>query len=181
MLKDLHIYTDGACSQNREGNWHGGYGVYIDWDNSPKKISGGAIDTTNNKMELTAMLEALTFIHKNIDEIKKDFNDVIIYTDSAYIANAFDQNWFIKWKKNGWLTAKKKPVKNKELWQEIYSLFITIQDSIIVNIIKVAAHSNIEGNEIADDLAVKERKSYRKKDNIIQHNGRDNDAYDMLE
>lgn len=178
MSNILEIYTDGACSQNRDGNWHGGYGVYIDWKTEPIGLSGGAINTTNNEMELTALLESFKYILDRIDFIKEEYNEIIIYTDSAYISNAFNQSWYTKWKRNGWLTSKKKPIKNKELWQSIVSFYSTISDSILLNIKKVKAHSDINGNVIADDLAVKERKSFRKQDNIKIHR---KSEYDSLE
>ena len=96
-----------------------------------KEISGGNPNTTNNIMEITAVIEALKLL--------KFPCNVKVYSDSAYVVNAFNNGWIYNWQKNNWKTADKKPVKNQELWQELYSLFKTHK----VEFIKVKGHSGI--------------------------------------
>ena len=105
------IYTDGACSGNPGP---GGWGAVIfDEENNQKNISGNEKNTTNNRMELLAAIMALKKIKSN--------SDVVIYTDSIYVKNGITE-WMIKWKKNGWKNASKKPVKNKDLWIKLDKL-----------------------------------------------------------
>ena len=103
-MEKVIIYTDGACSGNPG---KGGWAAILMYGDIKKEISGGNVDTTNNQMELTAPIEALRLL-KRPCEVK-------IYSDSAYLVNAFVQGWLKNWKKNGWKTADKKDVKNKEL------------------------------------------------------------------
>ena len=105
------IYTDGACSGNPGP---GGWGAVIfDNNNKQKNISGSVKDTTNNRMELSAAIMALKKIKTN--------SEITIYTDSTYVKNGITE-WVLKWKKNGWKNANKKPVKNKDLWVKLDSL-----------------------------------------------------------
>ena len=106
-----------------------------------KEISGGKKDTTNNVMELTAVIEGLKLL--------KFPCEVDLYSDSAYVVNAFLQGWIYNWVKNDWRTAGKEPVKNKEIWQELYALTKTHK----VNFIKVKGHSDNEFNNRCDELA----------------------------
>ena len=99
----IKIYTDGSCLKN-PGN--GGWAAIICTDNEVKKISGSEKDTTNNRMELIAVIKALKLVKKK---------ELSIITDSQYVKNGIEV-WIFKWKKNGWMTAEKKPVKNKDLW-----------------------------------------------------------------
>ena len=108
-MDEVTIYTDGACSGNPG---KGGWGAILMCGKLRKEISGGELETTNNRMELTAPIEALKLL-------KKPCN-VKVYSDSAYLVNAFVQGWIYNWQKNGWKTADKKDVKNRELWEEIY-------------------------------------------------------------
>ena len=110
-MKKVIIYTDGACSGNPGP---GGWGAILMYNETSKEISGANKDTTNNIMEITAVLEALKLL--------KEECEVKIYSDSAYVVNAFNQGWIYNWKKNNWKTASKEPVKNQELWEELYSL-----------------------------------------------------------
>ena len=105
---DVNVYTDGACSGNPG---IGGWGVVILIDDcEPIYINGGSNNTTNNKMELTAAIEALKYFKKN--------STINLFTDSKYVKDGIE-SWIINWKKNGWKTASKKPVKNKMLWVEL--------------------------------------------------------------
>ena len=110
-MEEITIYTDGACSGNPGP---GGWGAILMYKDNIKEISGGKKDTTNNVMELTAVIEALKLL--------KFPCKVNLYSDSAYVVNAFLQNWVINWQKNNWKTSDKKDVKNKELWKELIEL-----------------------------------------------------------
>lgn len=144
-MNKIIIYTDGACSGNQHTNNVGGYGAVLIYNNHRKEIFGGEKNTTNNRMELKAPIEALKLIKKNDISIE-------IYTDSAYLCNCMNQKWYVNWQKNGWLNSKKKPVENKELWQELLRLVDEFTD---IKFIKVKGHSGVELNEKADELANK--------------------------
>ena len=124
-MKTVDIYTDGACSGN-PGN--GGWAAILSYNGKEKEISGGEKDTTNNKMELTAIIEGLKAL--------KEKCYVKVYSDSAYSVSAFTEGWLDSWVLNNWRTADKKPVKNLELWQELLSLTNYHQ----VEFIKVKGH-----------------------------------------
>lgn len=138
------IYTDGGCSNNQESCNHGGWGAVLQFKSRNKELYGSAENTTNNKMELTACIEALK-------ALKTDKYPVELYTDSAYIVNCINQKWYLNWQKNNWHNKKKEPVKNKELWEELFVLI----NKYKVKVIKVAGHSGVELNERADQLAQK--------------------------
>ena len=133
----IKIYTDGSCLKN-PGN--GGWAAIININDEIKKISGSVKDTTNNKMELMAPIKAL-------QEIKEQ-QPIEIYTDSQYVKLGIT-NWVYKWIKNNWLTSKKEPVKNKELWTQLYEL----NKSHEIKWIWVKAHAGNTLNEEVDLLA----------------------------
>ena len=133
----ITIYTDGSCLNN-PGN--GGWAAIINIDNKVKKISGHAKDTTNNKMELMAPIKALQEI--------KEKQPIEIYTDSQYVRLGIT-DWVHKWMKNNWQTSKKEPVKNKELWIQLYEL----TNSYDIKWIWVKAHAGNILNEEVDLLA----------------------------
>lgn len=137
-MEKIIIYTDGACSGNPGP---GGWGTVLMYKDSKKEISGGAKETTNNIMELTAVVEGLKML--------KFPCEVELYSDSAYIVNAFNQGWIYNWKKKNWKTADGKDVKNKEIWQELYELTKTHK----VTFNKVKGHSDNEYNNRCDELA----------------------------
>ncbi len=137
-MEKVTIYTDGACSGNPGP---GGWGAILMYQGNKKEISGGKKNTTNNEMELTAVIEALKML--------KFPCQVDLYSDSAYVVNAFLQNWIGNWIKNNWKTSSKEPVKNQELWKELYELTKTHQ----VKFIKVKGHSDNEFNNRCDELA----------------------------
>lgn len=144
-MEEITIYTDGACSGNPgPGGWAA---VFMLGDNK-KEISGGSKDTTNNIMELTAVVEALKLLKRPCK--------VNLHSDSAYVVNAFNQKWIYGWIKKNWKTADGSPVKNKEIWQELYSL-TKIHD---VTFIKVKGHADNEFNNRCDELAVAESKKF---------------------
>ena len=137
-MDEVTIYTDGACSGNPGP---GGWGSILMMGDNKKEISGGKKDTTNNVMELTAVIEALKLLKRPCK--------VDLYSDSAYVVNAFLQNWIWGWIKNGWQNSNKEEVKNKELWQELLSL-TKVHD---VTFHKVKGHANNEYNNRCDELA----------------------------
>jgi ribonuclease HI len=133
----IKIYTDGSCLNN-PGN--GGWAAIINFNNKVKKISGSVKDTTNNKMELMAPIQALKTI--------KERQPIEIYTDSQYVRLGIT-DWVHKWLKNNWLTSKKEQVKNKELWIQLYEL----NKSHDIKWIWVKAHAGNVLNEEVDLLA----------------------------
>lgn len=137
-MDEVVIYTDGACSGNPGP---GGWGAVLMYKDIKKEISGAKKETTNNVMELTAVIEALKLL--------KHPCSVKLYSDSAYVVNAFIKKWVINWQKNNWKTADKKDVKNKELWQELVHLTTIHQ----VEFIKVKGHADNEFNNRCDELA----------------------------
>ncbi|WP_438463900.1 ribonuclease HI [Marinomonas sp. PE14-40] len=136
-MKHVVIYTDGACKGNPGP---GGWGAWITFGEHEKRLCGGENDTTNNRMELSGAIEGL----KALTEACK----VTLYTDSSYVQKGITQ-WLAGWKKKGWKTASKQPVKNKDLWQ-------ALDEECQRHDIEwkwVKGHAGIKGNEIADELA----------------------------
>ena len=133
----IKIYTDGACSGNPGP---GGWGVFIEKSGNVTELSGRDENTTNNRMELKAVIEALKFFTIN--------SELTIHTDSKYVMDGASR-WIINWKKNNWKTAQKKDVKNKDLWIELDNL-LNYHD---VSWVWVKGHDGIYGNERADYLA----------------------------
>ena len=111
----LKIYTDGACSGNQNEENIGGWGAILEFGATKKELHGGEANTTNNRMELTAVIEAFR-------ALTRDGLDVHVFTDSSYVANCFREKWYVKWEKNGWKKATKGAVENQELWQELIEL-----------------------------------------------------------
>ena len=138
MNKRAEVYTDGACSGNPG---KGGWGAILIYAKEEKYLSGSNQLTTNNQMELIATIEALKAIIRP--------RNIALYTDSQYVKNGIT-SWIFNWKKNGWKTANKKPVANKDLWIEL-DKYVKIHS---VNWFWVKGHSGDHYNEIADQLAV---------------------------
>ena len=140
-MKTIKLYADGGCRGNSNKENKGGWGVYLEYGEATKELKGGEINTTNNKMELTALIEGLKAI-KN-----KDL-PIEVYLDSAYVLNGIT-SWISNWKTKGWKTASGKAVLNQELWMEL-----DLEKSKFKNIkfIKVKGHSGNYGNEIGDRL-----------------------------
>jgi len=136
------IYCDGACSGNQFEQNVGGWGAVLQYKDRVKEIYGGEKNTTNNRMELTACIKAL-------EQVKLKNAEIEIYCDSAYIVNCFRQGWHLKWQRNGWMTSKKEPVENRDLWERLISL----ADQHQVTFQKVKGHAGVELNERADQLA----------------------------
>ena len=139
----IKIYTDGSCLEN-PGN--GGWAAIINNDGNVKKISGNEKNTTNNRMELMATIKALKEMNSS--------GEIEIYTDSQYVKLGITE-WILKWKKNNWQTSKKEPVKNKDLWMQLFDL----TSSFKINWIWVKAHSGNPLNEEVDLLAKKAAES----------------------
>lgn len=139
--KTVHIFTDGACKGNPG---IGGWGVLMRYGTHQKELFGGEKETTNNQMELTAVIQGLS-------ALKKDFSgNVIIYTDSQYVQKGMTE-WIFNWKKNGWKNSAKKPVANANLWQKLDEL----SQQYKIQWKWVKGHSGHPENEIADKLANK--------------------------
>ena len=136
-MEEVTIYTDGACSGNPGP---GGYGAILIFGENRKEISGGKESTTNNVMELSAVIEALKLLKRPCK--------VQLYSDSAYVVNAFLQHWIDGWLKNNWKNSNKEEVKNKELWQELINL--TKVHDVTFN--KVKGHSDNELNNRCDAI-----------------------------
>ncbi len=134
----IKIYTDGACKGNPG---IGGWGALLVHNEQSIEIFDGELETTNNRMELKAVIEALNHASSMND-------DVQIYTDSSYVQKGI-QEWIHNWKKNGWRSSNKKPVKNQDLWQELD----TLNSSLKVEWFWVKGHAGHPGNERADFLA----------------------------
>ena len=146
MGEVVEIYTDGACSGN-PGT--GGWAAILVARGVEKTISGSAVATTNNRMEMTAALEALKRLKRPCV--------VNLYSDSAYLVSAFTRGWIENWQRNGWRNAAKDPVSNTDLWQEL----LQAAKPHRVTWIKVQGHADHEYNNRCDKLAVAEIKKFR--------------------
>lgn len=144
-MTHVDIYTDGACSGNPGP---GGWGAILMAGGTKKEISGGERQTTNNRMELCAVIFALEKLTRPCE--------VNIYSDSAYVVNAFNQNWIEGWVKNGWRNSAKAPVANAELWKRLIELTKIHK----VTFIKVKGHADNEFNNRCDELAVAKSREF---------------------
>ena len=136
-LKNVVIHTDGACKGNPG---RGGWGALLECDGRRKEIFGGEAQTTNNRMELVAVIRALEALTRT--------SDVDLYTDSQYVKNGIE-SWIHGWKRNGWKTSDRKPVKNADLWRELDELATRHR----IRWHWVRGHDDNPGNERADELA----------------------------
>lgn len=148
MMKHVIVYCDGACSKNPGP---GGWAAVLVYKGNKKEISGYCEETTNNRMELTAAMQGLLAL--------KERCKVSVFTDSAYIHNAFDKGWIIAWQNNGWRTVNKKPVENQDLWKAILNL----TKDHDVQWYKVKGHADNELNNRCDSLAREQIKINNKK------------------
>lgn len=144
-MKQVDIFTDGACSGNPGP---GGWGAILRYKGTDKEISGGEAHTTNNRMELTAVIEALKLL--------KEPCEVTLWTDSKYVADGLGKGWAAGWKKNGWKKADKKPALNPDLWDELLSL----NDKHTITIQWIKGHASHPENEKCDRMAVAESQKY---------------------
>ena len=145
-MNTVTIYTDGACSGNPGP---GGWGAILEWQGHEKELSGGEAQTTNNRMELTAVLTALRLL--------KEPCIVELYSDSKYVVDAIDKGWLYGWQKKDWIKADKKPVLNVDLWQQLLPE-LKRHD---VRLHWVKGHAENEKNNRCDQLAVAESKKFK--------------------
>lgn len=145
VLKQVEIFTDGACSGNPGP---GGWGAILRYKTTEKEISGGEANTTNNRMELMAVISAL--------ELLKEPCEVTLYSDSQYVCNALERGWAKNWQKNGWMRNKKDKALNPDLWEKLLRLY----DMHKVTIVWVKGHAGHPENERCDRLAVAEAQKY---------------------
>lgn len=144
-MKQIEIYTDGACSGNPGP---GGWGAVLIYNGNEKQLSGSEKNTTNNRMELTAVIMALNALNQPCE--------VKLTTDSKYVCDAVNKGWVYSWRKNGWRKSDKKPALNVDLWEELLSLL----EKHEVQFIWVKGHNGHKYNEICDTLAVNEYQKY---------------------
>ncbi len=138
-MKNVNIYTDGACSGNPGV---GGWGTILEYNGKEKELSGAEAQTTNNRMELTAVIAGLQAL--------KEPCKVTLYSDSQYVVNAVNLGWVCAWKKNGWKKADKKPALNVDLWE----ILLTLLQTHDVTFVWVRGHDGHPQNERCDKLAV---------------------------
>ena len=131
--KVLRIYTDGGCSGNQHDTNIGGWGAILEFGGHRKELYGGEKNTTNNRMEMTALQEAFR-------ALKKDGQPIEVYSDSGYLMDCFRKKWYRNWQRNGWKTAGKKPVENQDLWKEL----LPYLDRHSVSCYRVKGHVNLE-------------------------------------
>lgn len=143
-MKTVDIYTDGACSGN-PGN--GGYCAILIYNGVEKVVSGAEKQTTNNRMELLAVIKGLEALNEKCS--------VNMYSDSQYVVDAFNKGWITNWIANNWRTSAKKEVKNVDLWE----ILIDLTSKHIVNFVKVKGHADNEYNNRCDKIAVNEYKN----------------------
>ncbi|MBQ9510760.1 MAG: ribonuclease HI [Clostridia bacterium] len=145
-MKKVEMYTDGACSGNPGA---GGYACILVYSGREKVISGGEAETTNNRMEMTAVIEGLSAL--------KEPCKVTVTSDSKYVIDAITLGWVYSWKKNGWKKADKKPALNVDLWEKLLAL-LEIHD---VEFVWIKGHDGHEYNERCDALAVEESHKFK--------------------
>lgn len=145
-MKKVDIYTDGACSGNPGP---GGWGAVIVYRGIEKELSGGEHKTTNNRMELTAVISALLML--------KEPCDITLYSDSKYIVDALNHGWAKSWKKNQWIKSDKKPALNVDLWEKLLELCSVHK----VKPVWIRGHVGHEYNERCDRLAVSQAEKYK--------------------
>ena len=140
------VFTDGACSNNPGGP--GGWAATLNFSDRYDIISGYSLKTTNNRMELTAVVEAIKHLKK------KGYSNIVINSDSAYVVNAINKRWIYNWASNGWKTKAGSDLANADLWNELYN-YIT-NKVLKIKFVKVAGHTGDTFNELADEEAKKE-------------------------
>lgn len=147
---NLRIFTDGACSGNPGP---GGWAIVANECEECKVITGGEEVTTNNRMELTAAINAVDYALMVSDSFGDRYTSIEIISDSAYVVNAINKAWLFNWQKNNWKTVAKTDVLNKDLWQKMYTKYCLCADK--VKFVKVKGHSGNSFNEMADKEARK--------------------------
>ena len=145
-MKKVEIYTDGACSRNPGA---GGWGTILVYNGHEKELSGGEANTTNNRMEMMAVIEGLKAL--------KEPCEVVLTSDSQYVCNAITKGWAKSWQKNNWIKSDKTQAKNADLWEEMLKLLAVHK----VNIVWVRGHNGHPYNERCDKLAVEQSQKYK--------------------
>ena len=140
-MEKVYIFCDGGCRGNQFENNIGGFGAVIQYENHVEELCGTKVNTTNNIMELTACIMALKYLPKRPLLVE-------VIMDSQYVVSGINK-WILNWMENGWYTSQKKPVENKELWEELLSLIFLIKN---IKFIKCKGHSNVVENNRADYL-----------------------------
>ena len=130
--KILRIYTDGGCAGNQSDENLGGWGAVLEYGSAVKELHGCERNTTNNRMEMTALLRAF-------EALKKDGQTIQVFSDSSYLMDCFRKGWYKNWQKNGWKTSGKKPVENQDLWQAL----IPYLDRHDIRFFRVKGHVNL--------------------------------------
>jgi ribonuclease HI len=146
-MKKVEIFTDGACSGNPGP---GGWGAILRYNGHEKRISGGAPETTNNRMELRGVIAALSQL--------KEPCEVILTSDSRYVCDAIQKGWAESWRKNGWRKADKKPALNSDLWEQLLDLLAVHH----VTVKWIKGHAGHPENELCDRMAVAESQKFQK-------------------
>ena len=145
-MKHVDVFTDGACSGNPGP---GGYGIIMKYKDTIKEFSGGAAQTTNNRMEMTAVIEALSKLRESCE--------VTVYSDSKYVIDAVTKGWAKSWQKNNWVKSDKKKALNPELWEKLLGLL----DKHRVEFVWVKGHAGHPENERCDELAVEQSQKFK--------------------
>lgn len=156
----LRIYTDGGCSGNQNDENLGGWGAILEFGEARKELYGSQANTTNNRMEMTALLEAFK-------AIKKENQMIHVFSDSSYLMDCFRKKWYVGWRKNGWRTVSKKPVENQDLWQQLLPYVERHQISFF----------RVKGHVDPDSKSTKLQKLYEK---FTEWNGADFSYADFL-
>ncbi len=138
--KILRIYTDGGCSGNQSEENLGGWGAVLEFGSASRELYGSERNTTNNRMEMTALLEAFK-------AIKKEGQTIHVFSDSSYLMDCFRKKWYVNWQKNGWKNASKKPVENRDLWQQL----LQYTDRHDISFFRVKGHVNLSSKSVNTD------------------------------
>jgi ribonuclease HI len=152
IMKYLNIYCDGACRGNQHELNTGGWGAILEYGKNQKELHGGEADTTNNRMELTALICALSAITRKGERVR-------VFSDSSYVINCLNLRWYEKWQRNGWKTTSKTPVENRDLWEKLIALVCDHDFSFY----------HIKGHVNPDHPSANMNKHF---DNFVQKNGK---------
>lgn len=131
----LKIHTDGGCAGNQSDKNTGGWGAILEYGSARKELCGGELNTTNNRMEMTALIQALSALNR-------DNLQIMAFSDSSYLMDCFRKKWYVNWRKNGWVNSSKKPVENRDLWEKLLELIEGHGHTI--NFYRVKGHVNPE-------------------------------------
>lgn len=132
-MKSVNIYTDGACSGNQNDENLGGWGAVLEYGEHEKALFGGEPNTTNNRMEMKALIEALSVLNREGLLIR-------VFSDSSYLTNCFREKWYEKWLRNNWITSSKTPVENRDLWEQL----LPYLEKHTIEFYRVKGHVNLK-------------------------------------